>query len=177
MPSYTHTNSSVANMTSFDQVDNLRTPTLSHYPHKAETWGTRTNNVKGSSSNTAKYISSIKSEFRGAASPALLENKLFIAWKEQVQNTIESWPDNSVATIITTSERYLLALKSSTNYRIFISSLLNAFCFNSDINQQNAVKIGRILSALGANPLQQNDVLKFMRQLRALGYSPSAARH
>lgn len=136
----------------------------------AASWGNRTLGFGATTANPP-----IEESIPGSAmSSTTFIDKLFSAWAEKISHILESGGTNARQDIIKVCERYLLALKSSTDHRIFISSLMNSFKFNGQVEPGELTAILRSLGKYAVGELTKDRTVAFVRELRSIGLSPSS---
>lgn len=139
---------------------------------RAFIWGDRTMADREAAAHKSKQHTRSTTNF--SYSNMASNNILFSAWCEKAASMLYNWDSDTPKQLIGISERYLLALKKSPSHRLFISNLLNVYRFNSSMSTQDVDKIARALDRYKKSNITKTEVVAFMRELRAIGYSPSA---
>lgn len=107
-----------------------------------------------------------------------INHELATIWLEHTLNTLLQNNDRWLYITIQKSERYLLTLYESSEYRTFISNYLLLVRNNDDYINSNADTRSRLIKLLEryakSNRLTA-DRIKFIREARAMGLSPSGA--
>ena len=84
-----------------------------------------------------------------------------------------SWNDETVKNLIRLCERYWLTLRDSPHHRITIATMINILRFR-DITDEDAPKLARVFISVDRYGYGRRETVKFIRDLRQAGFSPSA---
>lgn len=145
---------------------------LPTWPNKASSWGERTIGINEMHEDKAfrKMVTSGKS-FAGYD---YATQRLFAAWVEKSGQLLNEWGQSSgLSDLIQISERYLLAVRKSTDHRLFISSVINVLRF-TEMDQERSEQLAGLLARYENENVSRQSTTTFIRELRAKGFSPSS---
>jgi hypothetical protein len=142
------------------------------WPNKASAWGERTMSIN--EVHEDKTSEKMVTSGRSFVSHDYATHKLFAAWVDKSGQLLNEWEQSSsLSDVIRISERYLLAVRKSTDHRLFISSVINVLRF-TEINQEKSEQLARLLTRYENKNISRQATTAFIRELRNSGFSPSS---
>ncbi len=156
------------------EFDNNQSPSWyqTAWPNKASEWGERTIGI--GEVHEDRISEEMVTSGRSFVVYDYATHKLFAAWVEKLGQLLNEWGQSStLSNAIRVSERYLLAVRKSTDHRLFISSVINVLRF-TEIDQEKSEQLARLLAKYENENISRQSTTAFIRELRTNGLSPSS---